>query len=307
MNNLLKLSLAVATVLMAGNAMAVQTKSIVDSKHNLGSTSVASPTATRNSTTATTEVCVFCHTPHGGVAKDGDGNAVAPLWNKSLPAKASFSTYNTLGTATLQGSVTSVGSVSIACLSCHDGSQAMDVMINQPGSGGYNAAGARLAGTWTSPDGTVDTATGKMKTTDPIPGLGTDLTNDHPIGIQYAGGLRSGQTDRSLSASYKNPDFRGLASTSINGNTVWYVPVPATNATTGVANAINGTQISPVSGIRNKTDMALYTRTDAGIDAGAAQPFVECASCHDPHQADTKTFLRIDNTGSAVCLACHVK
>lgn len=307
MKNALKLSLAIATVLMAGNAFAVQTKSIVDSKHNLGDTSVASPTTTRNKTTATTEVCVFCHTPHGGVAKDGDDNAIAPLWNKSLPT-TSYQTYNTLGTATLQGSVTSVGSVSIACLSCHDGSQAMDVMINQPGSGGYTAAGARLTGgTWSSPTGNVDTATGKMLTTNPIPGLGADLTNDHPIGIQYAGGLRTGETDRTLSASYKNPDFRGLATTTINGNAIWYVPVPATNATTGVANAINGTQIAPVSGIRNKTDMALYTRTDTNIDGGDAQPFVECASCHDPHQADTKTFLRIDNTGSAVCLACHVK
>ncbi|QSX30486.1 cytochrome c3 family protein [Shewanella cyperi] len=304
MNNLLKLSLAVATVLMAGNAMAAQTTSIVDSKHNLGSTGTY---ADRNKTTATTEVCVFCHTPHGAVAKDTDGKAVAPLWNKSLPDSATFSTYNTLGTATLQGSVTKVGSVSIACLSCHDGSQAMDVMINQPGSGGYNAGGASPTGVWSQYSTNINTTTGKMLTATPIPGLGTDLTNDHPIGIQYAGGLIDNATgSRANPADFRNQDFRGLASTSINGNTVWYVPVPDQNVTTGLDNTVNGTKIVPVAGIRNKTDMALYTRTDAAI-AGGAQPFVECASCHDPHQADTATFLRIDNTGSAVCLACHVK
>ncbi|QSX37699.1 cytochrome c3 family protein [Shewanella sedimentimangrovi] len=307
MKNLLKLSVAVATVLMAGNAMATQNKSIVDSKHNLGSTSVASPTNQRNKTDATTEVCVFCHTPHGGVAKSG-GETVAPLWNKTLPSSATFSTYSTLGTATLQGTVKSVGSVSIACLSCHDGSQAMDVMINQPGSGNYKAdrgALEGLGGTWTQYGTNINTTTGQMETTNPVPGLGTDLTNDHPIGIQYAGGLITGKTnaDRGNSSAYKNQDFRGLTSTTINGNTVWYVAVGATNDTTGLTNQVAGSDITPVSGIRNKTDMALYTRTEGGVD----QPFVECASCHDPHQADTATFLRIDNRGSAVCLACHVK
>jgi predicted CXXCH cytochrome family protein len=52
--------------------------------------------------------------------------------------------------------------------------------------------------------------------------------------------------------------------------------------------------------------MQLYTRSVAGIEAGVSQPFVECASCHDPH-VNTQTFLRVANDGSAVCLACHNK
>ncbi|TKB48343.1 hypothetical protein FCL40_13115 [Ferrimonas sediminicola] len=181
----------------------------------------------------------------------------------------------------------------------------MDVMINQPDSGGYTAAGASLGGTWTA-NGAVDAATGKMLTANPIPGVGTDLRNDHPIGIQYAGGLISG-TDHTNASNYRNPDFVAAAEVTINGNQIWYVPVPASNATTGLANSVSGSQISPVAGTRNKTDMALYTRSVATIDSGRAQPYVECASCHDPHQANTATFLRIDNTGSAVCLACHKK
>lgn len=48
-------------------------------------------------------------------------------------------------------------------------------------------------------------------------------------------------------------------------------------------------------------------RTTGGVD------YVECGSCHDPHNgADTKgtgsvAFLRVLNTGSALCLGCHDK
>lgn len=44
--------------------------------------------------------------------------------------------------------------------------------------------------------------------------------------------------------------------------------------------------------------------TGAGLRLYAG--FVECGSCHDVHGANSK-FLRIANTGSAVCLACHIK
>ena len=77
----------------------------------------------------------------------------------------------------------------------------------------------------------------------------------------------------------------------IGANRVWWVDTEATP---------NGT--------RQKTDMVLYTRAAAGGYTGQTEnePFVECASCHDPHTSNA-TFLRIPNTGSAVCLACHVK
>ncbi len=35
--------------------------------------------------------------------------------------------------------------------------------------------------------------------------------------------------------------------------------------------------------------------------------FIQCASCHDPHESTNSTFLRVDNTGSALCLKCHNK
>jgi len=272
---LLLTSILVGSILSAGGAIA----SVKNTKHNLGSSSTAT-----NKTDGTGEVCVFCHTPHGS-----DTTAVVPLWNKSLP-NTTYQTYDSLGTTTLDGGVAKVGSVSVACLSCHDGTQAMDVMINQPGSGGYNAAGARLAGTWNAGVG----ATGLMPTG--IANLGADLTNDHPVGIQYAGGGYTNAGGTPSTAADK--DFFAPVKMTVNGAPAWYIE-------TGI-----------VASGRSKTDLPLYTRNIAAVDwqngdsGQQDEPFVECASCHDPHVEDTgsnPTFLRISNTGSAVCLACHDK
>ena len=41
--------------------------------------------------TATTEVCVFCHTPHGA---NLSAPGAAPLWNRSVPTTGSYTMYN---------------------------------------------------------------------------------------------------------------------------------------------------------------------------------------------------------------------
>ena len=46
-----------------------------------------------------------------------------------------------------------------------------------------------------------------------------------------------------------------------------------------------------------------YFANGVKISAGK----VQCTSCHDPHRADTPTFLRVPNTGSALCVTCHRK
>lgn len=240
------------------------------SKHDLGAGGTAQAT-----TGATTEVCVFCHTPHGS-----NTGVAAPLWNKTVPI-TTYQRYSSLGTATLDGAEVAVGSVSLACLSCHDGSQAMDVVLNAPGSGGYTAGGAELDPL------NVDAMTGT-----PIPALGSDLRNDHPVSIAYAGGACTGTTadcDPSSAAS-GDKDFRLAQYQSINTNDSWWVD---TTAIGGTANQ------------RDKTDMILYTR-DFG---GTPGPSVECGSCHDPHEATPRpvSFLRIANDNSDVCLSCHIK
>ena len=262
---------------------------IADTRHNLGSQ--VNGIANRNQTAAapngTAEICVFCHTPHHSATPNPAADQ-PPLWNKNLPTTATYTLYNTATSSSLDGEVLAVGSVSVACLSCHDGTQAMDNIINAPGSGGLTADGGGVNGlayTWTGT--TVNTTTGILSAGGP--GLiGADLTNDHPIGVEYCGGGISGTTGVT---GCKDADFKGggtnsgLATTTINSTQVWWV-----DTTGGTAN-------------REKTDMILYTRA---FTAGSG-PSVECASCHDPHSATNPTFLRVSNDGSGVCLSCHVK
>lgn len=75
-------------------------------------------------------VCVFCHTPQnedGGNPSGGDGTggAMAPRWQKSLVGGFVFTIYDDIGRLGL--GKPSVGSQSLACLSCHDSNQAFSV------------------------------------------------------------------------------------------------------------------------------------------------------------------------------------
>ncbi len=264
---------------------------INDTKHNLGS---GTGPAGRNQVTDTAEVCVFCHTPHGGST-----TAPVPLWNKRLGANGTpagggtYTTYASLQTPSLDGSVAPVGGISLACLSCHDGTQAMDNIINSPGSGGLNADGGGNNGqafTWNT-GGTVNAA-GALSSGAAL--IGTDLSNDHPIGIQYCGG---GMDNTGAIANCRDQDFQPATTATINGNQVFWID-------TGAA------------GTKQRTDLPLYVRPG---EATATGPLVECGSCHDPHVSQGQagpagtnrvageTFLRVSNANSALCTACHVK
>ena len=265
---------------------------IADTKHNLGS---GPGPAGRNQVSDTAEICVFCHTPHGA-----DVNAPAPLWNKRLgaagapPGGGSYTTYASLQTPSLDGSVAAVGSISMACLSCHDGTQAMDNIINAPGSGGYDVTGGGADGRTYTWSGSSVNAAGRL-TNSTVAMLGTDLSNDHPIGIQYCGGGLSG-SGTTVQGTCKDGDFKAASTDVINSRQVFWVD-------TGGAG-------------KQRTDLPLYVRNDANSTLG---PLVECASCHDPHvsagqagptgtgRVAGETFLRISNASSAVCTACHVK
>lgn len=297
MNHFVKTSVAVAVVLGTSLVASSAFAGIANTKHNLGATNT---TAGLNKTDGTGEICIFCHTPHGG-----DTGAPVPLWNKQL-TNSVFTTYDQLGTSTLDAGILNVGSVSLACLTCHDGTQAIDNIINAPGSGGYNATGGGdngLGWTWNT-DRSLDSF-GTFKAGE-IVNIGTDLTNDHPISVQYGGGGITSAGGTTIDEDFVQP-------TKVAGINRWYVE--------------NDLAVDKTAGF-DKWDFKLYTRTP-GVDGDAfqntptggatlAQPFVECGSCHDPH-FETTTFLRMDgsatstvgteqsNTGSRVCLTCHTK
>jgi hypothetical protein len=105
------------------------------------------------------EICIFCHTPHDAMI--GGDASVAPLWNHTITTAA----YNLYFSPTADAPVMSPTGLSKLCLSCHDGTIAIDnhsgrvgtVFIGPPGSGFGHEGGF----------------------------IGTNLGDDHPISFTY--------------------------------------------------------------------------------------------------------------------------
>jgi hypothetical protein len=309
----ISMAIAGAALVASSSVFAGQLNSIADSWHNLGAGNSTGGTPNggteANHSNQTGEICVFCHTPHGG-----DTGAAVPLWNRNLGDPATYTRYSQAGgtgTTTFDAQEADVGSVSIACLSCHDGTQALDSMLNAPGSGNQWPGTSTMTGT------DIDGTTGRLDPTI-IQNLGTDLSNDHPISMQYAGG---GISSGSGLETTTDPDFTHGSGRDISLPDGSTYPVALKGGTT-----TNGLQVwwierfgqSEIDGSRDRSDVILYSRDDLGT----VQPFVECGSCHDPHNVDNPTFLRVSNgrvidtgTGqvdqtlaaSGLCLTCHDK
>lgn len=159
------------------------------------------------------EICRPCHTPHNASTE------VGYIWNHAL-STATWTLHEDADPASV------MSSASRLCLSCHDGTVALD--------------------SYGGKTGTVFMS-GDEK-------LGTDLINDHPIGVTY--------------------------------------PVPSTRYNQPDA---NGNIVDPVE-------------TPAGQSAHLDDGKVQCTSCHYAHgsRAAYGKFLRVDNTGSKLCMTCHI-
>jgi len=103
----------------------------------------------------TNQVCIFCHTPHNAKTEQ-----LAPLWNHA----STMSTFTPYSSGSLTAVVGQPTGNSKACLSCHDGTVALD------------SYGTR--------DGTNFIGSGSTN-------LGTNLSNDHPVSFTYDSALAS--------------------------------------------------------------------------------------------------------------------
>jgi hypothetical protein len=101
------------------------------------------------------QICVTCHTPHGGNTTVTD----APLWNHTVTT----ATYTLYSSGTLNaGPLAQPSGVSKLCLSCHDGTLAIDSF----------GGGAGTAGPLTGSKAVGAASEGS-------------LANDHPIGFTF--------------------------------------------------------------------------------------------------------------------------
>lgn len=266
---------------------------IVGSRHNLGS---FGSFITTNAENGTSEICVFCHTPH----HTNTAVSPAPLWNRTNSA-GSYTAYGT----TIGGSnITAVGSVSLACLSCHDGVTTFDNLVNAPGAGGVNSAGASQGWTFMDeggPGGASSMPAFGTGAGDGRLNIGSDVSNDHPMSVTY-------QADR---ASLRPTN------TVING-------IDLTSGLQGSATTAFGGNLT-----QNRWAIKGYISDTATIADLLRNGKVECSSCHDPHFKNL-SFDEVDNlgayagkdpseldglflrrvggnTGSGVCRTCHNK
>lgn len=168
--------LAFALTIGASALAAAQTAGIRNSKHDFSRSGTGNMWGSQD----TNQVCVFCHAPHKALSTQF-------LWNRTLPAATDFSTYTS---ETMNATAVQPKSPTLRCLSCHDGSVAIDAYnagrtftprmpsigdIYYPGSP-YGWAGVNIGGNYGG--NTAD-----------------NLTDDHPVSFVYDAAIaaRDGQ------------------------------------------------------------------------------------------------------------------
>lgn len=262
------------------------------------------------------EVCIYCHTPHGA-----NSQINAPLWNRTINNSGAYTIYDK--PTTLMRPIGQPGPNSLTCLSCHDGTIAIDSILNMPGSGREptnsgltnnetNTWNEAFLDSWASNTAGLASPAGHFRmgrdvsdgfctlchNSDPADSpmsnfniftLETDLRDDHPIGVQYpvAFGPSIDFNEPNGGAGTNMPFFDQDGDNHADPN-----------------------------------EVRLYN-TGQG-------PEVECASCHDPHGVPSDganarfspSFLRVNNGiagnnagtagivsngPSALCLTCHTK
>lgn len=267
--------LVVALLLIATNLWAVPPPlDVSQSRHNFGSTSGWGDGTYR--AVNEDEVCIYCHTPHGG-------SVAVPLWNRASATMQTPGGFTHYASATLSGYMTggtmatrNVNIESLLCMSCHDGTAAINNIHNisnrtgefPDGGGSFGQPGwdnhiITMFGIPGASIGDASDGAGGMSITNP----GKDLSDDHPISFSYY----------AASTHADNNGKLRLADGDINTDP-------------------------------RKKGIRLFG------DPNSEQR-VECSSCHDPHvnyeglggDIAYAPFLVMSNNGSALCLACHIK
>jgi hypothetical protein len=165
---LLRVVLAMGSIAaVVSLAVAQKIPDVRNTKHNF---SVTGPGPVKAQ--SETQVCVFCHTPHGAESLP------APLWNRAQ----SGATYTPYTSSSIEANAAELasgpGGSSKLCLSCHDGTMAIGNVNVLNGKAPASVALNGTAAGGTMPPG-AGADTGFTRN------LGVNLTNDHPISFTY--------------------------------------------------------------------------------------------------------------------------
>jgi hypothetical protein len=220
-------------------------------------------------------VCAFCHTPHHAASSTNPADYL-PLWSRSTdttPFNRAYASATINASELLMDTDKAIGPTRL-CMSCHDGSIAPDQHYGNSGTAApltgdlFSASAGNGAGVGAGAAG---------------------LTNDHPVGFDYAAVAVGPSTDG------VNPTAAQITAANNDANTdPW---------------------------IRNPN--ALYKNNSFGITVAdrlyvsGGKSYMTCATCHDVHNKKnvyTTTGTEAVNylvlapqANSALCLSCHIK
>jgi hypothetical protein len=125
---------------------------IIGSKHDFSS----------NAWQGKKQICIPCHAPHGANNATNGNNGSGPLWNHNVGDKTrtyTYTLYDASGNANTSTAV-KLDANTMLCMSCHDGTIALDSFGGGGGNSGFIGTGGRIT----------------------QPNSGTDLTGNHPMG-----------------------------------------------------------------------------------------------------------------------------
>lgn len=219
---------------------------ISTTKHNLSSGGPAG-----NITFSTTELCGFCHVPH-------NANTTLALWARAAPTGTGYSvtTQTTAGTP-LPATSAATGTGSQRCLSCHDGTVALNVSLGL-------AAPALLA----DPN-TRTSAGGGGRVLSAGPDYFATLESQHPVGIPFPGNAASKANTAEYGSGSTTGCSAGIAlcvtGGNANGASIKLEGTSAANATLQCSSCHEP----------HKSTVATFLRVDPASSVNAL-----CGACH---------------------------
>ena len=242
-------------------------------KHNL---TPSGPGTQRSS--APSGLCIFCHTPH-------NANGTIGLWNRDLPA----TTYTLYASTTRQSAPNQPTGSSRLCLSCHDGTIALDNLRVPPSTGPLG----------------MSTLQGRTV-------LGTDLSGSHPVSFTYDLALTAKNTGLAdpgaLPASIPLDDQKQLQCTSCHDPHQDKLPNFLRMDNRG--GALCSTCHIPSSWRSSSHANSVATWNGSGLPPWPDSTYTNvadngCANCHSTHAADHPERLLSKANEPEICTTCH--
>ncbi len=245
---------------------------IDSTKHNLSVSGTGDITATGES-----EICIFCHTPH-------NSSPQMPLWNRNNLGQV----YTPYTSSTIDGLPGQPTGSSLLCLSCHDGTIALGDLISRDApiamTGGLAGRRARL---------------------------GTDLSDDHPVSIEFTEALAIADGRMHSPSTLTGPvklDASGMVQCTSchNPHKDDYGKFLVMNDRTGLL------CMSCHDTYHDLNPHQLSSKTYGGPPDNDPWPNTEwttvgensCYNCHTPHGGEGLRLLK-HTQEEQVCLDCH--